>query len=91
MKGLILVLIVFGLCNFGLETHCQPVPDQDDDDYVPEKNDSDDDDVPDQDDDDNDDYDDVLDQDDGVTEVPDQDDGVRETGITFGKSNPCIK
>ena len=84
MKGLILVLIVFGLCNFGLETHCQPVPDQDDDDYVPEKNDSDDDD-------DNDDYDVVLDQGYGVTEVPDQDDGVRETGITFGKSNPCIK
>ena len=90
MKGLIIVvLIAFGLCNFALVTHGQPVPDQDDDyDYVSEKNDSDDG-VPDQDDDD--DEDDVPDQDEGVTEVPDQDDGVSETGITVGIPNPCIK
>merc|ERR1711971_655825 len=80
MKGLIIVvLIAFGLCNFALVTHGQPVPDQDDDyDYVSEKNDSDDD-VPDQDDDDDED------------DVPDQDDGVSETGITVGIPNPCIK
>ena len=77
MKGLILVFIVFGLCNFALETHCQPVPDQDnDDDYVPENINSDDD---------------VPDQDDGVTEVPNQDDGVSETWTAVGNSNPCIK
>ena len=88
MKGLIIVvLIACGLCNFALENHGQPVPDQNDD-YVSEQNDSDDG-VPDQD--DYDAADAVPDQDEGVTEVPDQDDGVSETGITVGISNPCIK